>query len=195
MDKSACSSTDRASDYGSEGLGFESLQAHRSKKPQVSPLTCGFVVGGLALGWSRSARGGVTRLKHPATRLLMADWSSSDGVAIAGSNATASTVRGPRTTPPASGSCPSSWVLSAKAGPITDTPATPLIVCQCPANQHSPVEIGPLPLPLMVNLVTTKSLRCSHWASEALMFILLTIRIMAADGPPRTGSNVHLVDH
>jgi hypothetical protein len=30
----ACSSTDRASDYGSEGWGFESLQAHGSSQHQ-----------------------------------------------------------------------------------------------------------------------------------------------------------------
>jgi hypothetical protein len=28
IDTGVCSSTDRASDYGSEGWGFESLQAH-----------------------------------------------------------------------------------------------------------------------------------------------------------------------
>ena len=38
----ACSSTDRASDYGSEGLGFESLQAHNSpcRSDPVSGLAC-----------------------------------------------------------------------------------------------------------------------------------------------------------
>ena len=33
IDTSVCSSTDRASDYGSEGWGFESLQAHTFGKP------------------------------------------------------------------------------------------------------------------------------------------------------------------
>ena len=33
---SACSSTDRASDYGSEGLGFESLQARNTDRPPSS---------------------------------------------------------------------------------------------------------------------------------------------------------------
>jgi hypothetical protein len=32
----ACSSTDRASDYGSEGWGFESLQAHISIRKSLS---------------------------------------------------------------------------------------------------------------------------------------------------------------
>ncbi len=37
---SARSSTDRASDYGSEGWGFESLRAHRNNRaPRVSPRT------------------------------------------------------------------------------------------------------------------------------------------------------------
>ena len=37
----ACSSTDRASDYGSEGLGFESLQARsETKSPSLLGLLC-----------------------------------------------------------------------------------------------------------------------------------------------------------
>ena len=60
----ARSSTDRASDYGSEGLGFESLQARRSIKPQVSPLTCGFVVAGVATAHRRGRnRGALNRLR------------------------------------------------------------------------------------------------------------------------------------
>jgi hypothetical protein len=38
----ARSSTDRASDYGSEGLGFESLRARHTESQEVPPLTCGF---------------------------------------------------------------------------------------------------------------------------------------------------------
>src|SRR5680860_969010 len=45
----ARSSTDRASDYGSEGWGFESLRAH-----QIPRLTCRFAGGRLVLGAGES---------------------------------------------------------------------------------------------------------------------------------------------
>ncbi len=58
-----------ASDYGSEGLGFESLQARRSIKPPVSALTGGFVVLGVGrchrecatVGVSGASGGSATR--------------------------------------------------------------------------------------------------------------------------------------
>ena len=46
----ARSSTDRASDYGSEGWGFESLRAHKGKPRLILCIGRGFGMGGLGRG-------------------------------------------------------------------------------------------------------------------------------------------------
>ena len=55
-DNCARSSTDRASDYGSEGWGFESLRARSVLRQTTRPLTSGNAGGGLARSSSISSR-------------------------------------------------------------------------------------------------------------------------------------------
>ena len=102
----ACSSTDRASDYGSEGLGFESLQARRTKEapdPRKRASGASFMSRRIAL---RRARVG------PRARMIAPAASSSGRM-----NSSASMVNPVVRSPAATSSGRRRWLLALWSAP------------------------------------------------------------------------------